>query len=321
MWLEPSVQEWDSSTSDKKLSIYYNSAYLSAVASVYKLRLVRYLYKNKANECIGLFAVFINAANRVVVPDGFTFSAFWIDQALSEQTYFKVVEQAIELLKKDCRRVFFKLECDFKDIRPFIWKQFTIEPKFTHIKDTYTPIGDSVAKNLRKAHVANYRFVCEDFNETGWILNKNLLKSLGGSARQEQCYEALLRAWQGLNLLKCFSVYKEDVLLSSNFALVDVDQQKLYTILLNNVSNADRYAHTFSYQQIIEWAKDNGFTNIDFCGANLEGISIFKSSFNTKLTLYYKVTYSPFKSTFNGVLETGRIKLARFRNYLFSFVR
>lgn len=292
MWSSVAKEEWNADCASFNLPIFYDLNYLSAVGSAYgiKLHLNRYLSKGKT---MAILAFFSDSGQRIVAPEDFSFTAFYVQKDVSERLYFEIHQSLLVWLKKEFSRIYFKLPITHTDVRPFIWSDFKVMPKYTHIKTQNNGVDSSVKKNLKKVADLDYVFVVQEVTSIEIELNIAFLKTLALPANKCDGLVRLLNLWNNLGCLKTFNVYKGKRLLSANIVLLDYRCETIYTLLLNNVPREDKYAHTFLYQSAINWGFANGFAAVDFCGANMAGISLFKSSFNTTLTPYYKVSYRP----------------------------
>jgi hypothetical protein len=218
--------------------------------------------------------------------------------------YFDVNNSLIAILKKKFRSINLKLGINIIDIRPFIWSGFKIQTKYTHLKNNLLLAHKSVIKNLSKISDQKYYFEVEQPCESSIKLNIDFLQKLGSSKFHCIKYEMLIKKWAENGYLKAFNIYKNQELLCSNLVLIDEATKRAYTILLNNVDYTEKYAHTFLYQSITDWCFKKGIFEIDFCGANIPGISIFKSYFNTELKIYYKISYHSFSNSLYDVKKS-----------------
>jgi hypothetical protein len=290
MWTAIDEKSWEIEKTNFGLSLFFCPKYLKAVAEVYQLDLNYYCFRKK-NKILAMVS-FFSKGKKIIMPENFSYSPIFIIESLSEAIYFEINDSLIELLKKSFKRIFFKFDTSFSDVRPYIWKDFEIKIKYTHLKNNNLSSHKSVVKNISKIINEEYYFEVEQPNPNLIKLNLDFLRKLGISKFHCFNYHNLLEKWTEIGYLKAFNISKNQQILCSNLVLVDLNQRKAFTILLNNVNNGDKYAHTLLYQSIINWCFKEGITEVDFCGANISNISIFKSSFNTELKTYFTVSYS-----------------------------
>ena len=288
MWTVVDEKSWEIEKSNFGLSLFFCPKYLKVVADVYQLDLNYYCFRKKNK--IQAMVSFFSKNQRIIMPENFSYSPFYIIENISEAVYFEINDALIDFLKKSFKKIFFKFDTRLSDVRPYIWKDFKIQIKYTHLKNNELSSHKSVIKNLSKTFNEEYSFNVELPSVNAIKLNLDFLQKLGISKFHCFNYQNLLQKWTEIGYLKAFNIYKDQEILCSNLVLVDANESKAFTILLNNVS--EKYAHTLLYQSIIDWCFKEGITEIDFCGANIPNISIFKSTFNTELKTYYTVSYS-----------------------------
>jgi hypothetical protein len=301
MWIELDETAWKKEESILDLPLFYDSKYLNSIALVYNLKVNYYCFKT-SSKTLALIS-FFSTKSKIVTPEGFSYSPYFIIENLSEIVYFDINNSLISLLKKKFRSIYLKLGINITDVRPFIWNGFKIQTKYTHLKNNLLSSHKTVIKNLSKIIDEKYYFEVEQPCESSIRLNMDFLQKLGISKFNCVKYEMLLMKWTENGYLKAFNVYKNQQLLCSNLVLVDENTKRAYTILLNNVDFTEKYAHTFLYQSITDWCFKKGIFEIDFCGANIPGISIFKSYFTTELKIYYKISYNSFSNSLYGIKQ------------------
>ncbi|MRX48364.1 hypothetical protein [Pedobacter puniceum] len=319
MWQEINDKSWQEEISLLNLSVFFQREYLTTIANVYNLKVNYYRYIKKGNT-IAVIAFFSNR-KKIITPEGFSYTPYYIIENLSEQVFFEINNSLINLFKKNYNRIFLKFESNIFDIRPFIWNSFRIQVKYTHIKNNNLSSHPSVLKNLKKEIIKTYSFKVEEPNDNSINLNLKFLQEIGSSIKHCKKYNDLLKGWGDLGFLKAFNVYKEGYLICSNLVLVDLKSKKAYTILLNKAGVAERYAHTYLYQSIVDWCLKNDIYYIDFCGANMQNISLFKSYYNTQLEIYFKVSYHSSLSKLNGLGGKLFMMLYKIKNTISDIIK
>lgn len=309
MWTRITEENWLLAIEKLDLPLFYQPNYLNAISNSFKLELNYFSFTSK-HQVISLFSFFTDSKNALVIPEAFSYSPFYINKSFSEKLYIDVLSSLIDILKKEFKSIKIKLPTDILDIRPFIWENFKIDIKYTHEKIGGLSPDASIIKNLTKDVISEYDFKVEDLTEHSLSLNLEFLSTLDFSTKKISRHRYLIQAWAKHDYLKAFNLYRDNVLICSNLVLLDFNSSKAYTILLNKVDAAHKFAHTYLYDQIIKWCVINQINNIDFCGANFKTISEFKSRFSTELKSYYVVNYSPI-SSFLKKIEDSLSKIFR----------
>ncbi|WP_198342254.1 hypothetical protein [Pedobacter psychrophilus] len=293
---------WEKEIASLKLPIYYDCNFIESVSKVFNTEIQYFLFMKK-NKALALGAFHVKN-NKIITPESFTFTALWFSSQLSDVSYLEISDSLINIFKKKYRGATLRLETRINDIRPFIWADFKIENKYTYIKKDDLAPHYSVIKNLSKLENDHYIFKVEEIDEKSTHINLTFLKKTIFSNKLVDSYKLLLIEWDKIGALKAFSIYKQAELICSNIVLIDKNQFKVYTILLNSVTIEEKYAHTYLYSSIINWCKENGISEIDFCGANLPSVSKFKSYFNSELKTYFIVKYHPLRSNIYNTKES-----------------
>jgi hypothetical protein len=301
MWYKVNIESWEDIIQDLKLSIFYRTKFLNTTAKVFEANVDCYIFKKK--EKILAVGAFYVKDKKIITPESFSFTALWFSPLLSDINYINCAEYLINSLKYSYSNITLKLTPEINDIRPFIWANFTIENKYTYIKKDTLPAHYSIVKNLSKLPQEYYSFIVNPIDDTSLELNSKFLRNLGFSKSLINYYRLLILSWDSIGIVKAFNLYKQNKLICSN--IVIIDESKIYTILLNNVSGEDKYAHSYLYTEIIHWCKQNGILEIDFCGANLPSVAKFKSYFNADLVPYFVLSFSP-----------SRVKMYRIIKYI-----
>ena len=292
MWNRITEDNWIKIIEGLDLPIFFKHDYLKSISNSFSLQL-NYFSFFKNSQVVSLFAFFSDSNRDIIIPEGFSYSPFYFQADLSEKLYVDTVTSLIKILKKDFKNIKLKLPTDITDVRPFIWENFSAEIKYTHIKKNGLLPEISVLKSLGKDFNNDYQFKVEELNKSSLMLNLEFLKTLDISQKKISHHEELLKNWFNCGYLKAFNLYRNNFLICSNLVLIDYYNSKAFTILLNKVDKQFKYAHANLYSNIILWCKENSINTIDFCGANFQTISEFKSRFNTDLKMYFVVNYYP----------------------------
>lgn len=299
MLKELSKTEWNELFTNGSFPVFFNPNYLDTVSLAFQVNIVYYSYTEK-QDLFFLAAVFIKD-NKVIIPDDFTYNPYFLNPTLSERKQIAIQNQFIVLLKSRFKSVGIKFNVDILDVRPYKWAGFNVDVRYTYIKNTSEPSHYSIEKNLKRVSKTDIEVRVNAPNTVAIDLNVDFLKTLGYTLIQKNCYSNFLHLLSKNNLLLNFEVYKSQNQIGSSLVLLDIKNFKAFTLISNPISHTFKYAHTLLYQTRINWLKENNYNEVDFCGANVESISNFKSFFNPTLKPYYVVRYK--KSNFSFLLN------------------
>lgn len=309
MITEVSEVQWKLNLAGRNLGMAFNSDYLKPIADSFNCS-IKYILEKSKDELNFAIVVFCRG-NNIVIPENFSYNPFWLNPKLSEKKQIEILTSLIKRLKGNYKKMSIKFNTDIYDVRPFIWENFSLDVRYTHFKTDNFNYDRSVIKNLTKDVINKYVFKVEDLDKQSLSINLESLSTLNFSTKKINRYRELLQAWALSGYLKAFNVYKGADLICSNLVLLDFNNSKAYTILLNKVDPEHKLAHTYLYDQIIKWCKSNHIDDLDFCGANIKGISEFKSRFNTELKMYFIVSFEPFQAKLRSLYKSIISRLPR----------
>ncbi len=290
MWEKINEDIWQKEQKEQNLGLLFDKMLLNHISFTFGLEINFYFYKHKGSvvSLIGFFS----KNNNIILPKGLPYLSFWIDNIISEEIYFKILESLFQNVLINNKTISFKLSPQITDIRPFIWHHYKIAVKYTNTQNNFSQAQISIQRNLTKNVSDKYTCYLEDINNLSIKLNINQLKKIGIAKNHIFEYEKLFKSFLNLEFYRAFNVYSDKKLICSNIVLIN--QQQIFTLFLNSTDKENKYAHTFLYQFMIDWCKENGMKKIDFCGANMKSISVFKSYFSNQLETYYEVSYKPY---------------------------
>ncbi len=302
MILEIDSTRWRNILPLKSLSLFFNPDYLEAVGYAFNVNVRYFIFFEK--ETVLFASVVFEKNKNIVLPECFTYSPLWMCESLSDYKKVEIQKLFIEILKKQYRKILFKFNIDILDVRPFKWQKFQEQVKYTYIKNTSELPHKSIIKNLKKIDHDLFEFETKVTEISCLAVFMPFFTSLGYSESRWDCCKELFTLWSESGYLRTFNIKKGNQVIASNLVLLDNNMQKAYTIVLNPTDNTEKYIHTYLYQNIIDWLQVNGYTEVDLCGANIEGVASFKSFFLPALKSYYYVSYSSFNPLLNYM---GRI--------------
>ncbi|WP_207423707.1 hypothetical protein [Desertivirga brevis] len=294
MWKQVTSVEWAQKTLDLPFSIFFNPEFLGTLAQTYSATVIYYLYEEHSQ--LKSATAFFSKSNEIITPAEFYYHPFWVAKPMTEFIYIEILTSIICSLKATYRRITLKLDPSITDIRPFIWNGFKIENKFTYVNLNNHPSGKSVLKDSLRLETREYLFKVEGYDKRSWELNCSFHQSLAFSAQLLRGYEKLFNLWSEHNFLQSCNLYKGNKLIAAALVLIDNKSGKVYRVMLNRVDN-EKYAHTYLNYYFLKWCNEHKYSYVDFCGANIRNISLFKSRFGTTLIPYHKVYYDPYYNT------------------------
>ncbi len=294
MIVETDEGGWKSALFLSEMPIFFQPEYLNSIQAAFGIPLKYYLVQNDEITQAAL-AVFVKNG-KIILPEHFTYTPLWLAEHLSERKKIALIKEVISHLKSIYSKIVFKLSPDIIDIRAFIWEGFEIENRYTYIKDGATAPHKSITRNLNLADLKN--FACHATEASIISIKKNIeiLESLNFSKMQIYQIKTFLNKLSQTGLLFAVTLYESENCIASNLVLLDKIEKKGYLLFASPVSRSKKFAHTFLYQETINWLLVNNYAELDFCGANFEGIANFKSFFNPKLKPYYIVRYSALRN-------------------------
>jgi len=278
-------------------SLFFKPDFLDIIKDAFNYQLHYFVAVQKQAP---LFAAAIFSKGRdVVVPLAFTYSSIYIENTISDRKRVDLLKSFIGLLKKDFKKISFRLDDELGDLRPFTWQGFKLGLRYTYIKEVKENVHHSVLRNVERAKSEGYDFKIGTVDKESIQKNLDDFSNYGLTKSAYPKYHQLFERLSSMGYLKSFNIYLEEQLICSNIVLLDKNARKLYTLLVNKTSHKN--ATSYLYKETIDWCANNGYQSIDYCGANDESIANFKSYFNPNLSPYYLVSYAPYKNLANNM--------------------
>lgn len=289
-----SKEEWQREVLKvRSLGINEQEYVIDLVSKLFYVKPVYILFKNKARLCISFIA--LTKGNKIIVPIHFFYSAFWIDSTLSDTKYCECLTEFLEQLQKNYSEVNLRLPIEITDIRPFLWKDFSIDNRYTYIKDLSNSLSynSSTSKNIKRILSKNYVCVEEELDEKSLQLNMQMFKDLKIFHHKKR--ESISKLMKGLAVrqkLMSYNCYLNNKMIASNIILLDLDNKVAYTLLLNKIEKEIKDdVHSLLHHFFFTILKERQFKSVDLLGGDIQSIAAFKSRFNTSLKRHYIVKY------------------------------
>ncbi len=290
--IEVEKADWNATVENFVTDLMFKSDYVELLSKSFLFD-VRYLII-KEKGTINLASVIFIKKNKVVLADNYTYQPLWVNPTISERRQNGVLTYFIQYLKANFNSIKLKLSPLIKDIRPFKWEGFSVEPRFTYLRSINSPIHKKISGRIKKLRNEMPDILIGEPSMADISINIEFLKNLKFNNRKVGSYQCFLTGLKELGCLKTFTLKVENEIYCAYLVLVDLANKKAYTLMVNGADRNHRQLHALLYQEINNWADLNGVKTVDFCGANIKGISNFKSYFNPTLQLFYTVRFSYF---------------------------
>jgi hypothetical protein len=297
MIIEVSEIEWKKYLNEKVLSVAFNPEYLKPISLSFNCKVNYLISKNK--EELEFAMVVFSKGNKVILPENFTYNPLWQNPKLSERKQIEIQISLIKRLKKKYNKVIIKLNINIYDVRSFKWEGFNVDVRYTYIRFKDVKPNKSIDNRLKNINDNNVNISIQNPSLEDIDMNIEFLKSLNFNKIKCESYRDLMIRWNENGFLRSFRIEIEGKIVGVFIILLDPEIKKAYTLMINGTDREYEYAHALVYQSIINWLDKNDFDEVDFCGANIQGIAYFKSLFNPELKPYFILNYSRFQKSLN----------------------
>lgn len=263
-----------------------------------------FLYRKKDKAIFSFIALV--RGHEIKAPLHFFYSPFWADPNLTDTQYCQYLDEFLVSLLSQYKKIEIKLPIGIIDMRPFLWRNFSVVNYYTYIKQLdsldYYYVTE---KNIRKARRAGYECRQEPLDEVSLDLNLKLFFALKAySSSRIQAISSLLKAMSAIENLICFNCYKNNELVASNVIFLDKKNKKAYTVLLNKIPRTNKDdVHSLLHDFFFTTLGSDGYEYVDLLGGDMQGIAPFKSRFNAKLEPHFLVRYSKRKSLIKNTVS------------------
>ncbi len=277
----------------RPLMLNEQSVVVDALCQSNSLKPVYFLLEKKNKIVISYIAL----ANRksIKLPFHFFYSPLWLSPTLTDTQYCQYLDEFIEALLIDYRNIVIKLPLGVIDVRPFLWRNFSVVNYYTYLKNLgLLDYHYTTTKNIKKASNAGYVCCQEDLNQENLKLNLQIFKDLKVyNSAKIKVIQDLITVMNEENYLTSFNCYKEGTLIASNLIFLDKNYKLAYTVLLNKIPRTNKDdVHSLLHDFFFTKLKEEGYEYVDLLGGDMQGIAPFKSRFNAELRPHFQVTYS-----------------------------
>ncbi len=279
---------WDDCVGQFTSNLMFKSHYLEIVSTSFNTK-IKYLLLRQNGDVVLALSVF-HKNKRVYNPENYSYTPLWLQNSYSERKKNEFLRIIIVFLKTNFKRIDLKLRLE--DLRAFKWEGFTVEPRYTYLRLKDTNAHKSIKARLSRGGKVMPIIEVQKPSEDDINLNINFLKELKIGKQNIVYNECLLHNLNNAGYLKSFTIKVDHQSVCAFIVLLDEKQKQAFTLMINGADRGNEYFHALLYKQMLTWFDQQGFEFVDFCGANMKGISEFKSYFNPQLVSYYVVRYS-----------------------------
>ncbi len=215
-----------------------------------------------------------------------------------ESYNFRVFYQIIDFLERNYRIISFTFPLNFIDVRPFLWRGYKEEIRYTYLADisnlddVYNNFDSAIVRRIKKTKNLDYKI------DTGKELNNvETFYDLQNLSFHRQRHSFTITKAQLIDFLKIliskekvkiYTVYLDQKPVASNIILFD-NNIAYYWLAGSNPSYLDTGLNQLLLWEAIKDMKSTGIKYFDFFGANTKSIARYKSTFNFKLYPYYNL--------------------------------
>ncbi len=299
---------WNKNISGNYDSIFNQTDYLGTVSNLHKTKLKFFIFYHKNQGIIG-FAAHIKM-QRIVIPDHYSYSSFWIKDSLGEFSRFDFLDLMLKELKTLFKSINFRLSPQFYDIRAFNLNGFYATTSFTYFNKTdEILLRKNLSNKYKKSKSLDFKFFYNTHHDECLKQQIDDFHIFGYSNNQKIFYHSYFKNLIIKGYLKCFCVELNNRLIASALILIDLKKSTAYNLMLSNSkTNYSLESSTFLYLKIMEKLKDLGIEYFDLYGADMKGIANYKSGFCGDLKPHYTLRY--------GFYEKINERYSHFKSFL-----
>lgn len=297
--------EWNNIRANlSESSVFGNTEFLSAFSDSYKIRyeLSCIFYKD---DPIILLAYFVKG-NNIVIPHHYYFQYLWLKNQDSEESWILLegFSFLIKQLQKKYVNIDFRLPIDIKDVRPFIWNDFSVIIKYTYVKSLLNLGYHHNIKRILKKQNLNYSFKKNEDWPLVWEHHNKDFEAFGIRLRLRKKYLNYFEKMLRLGIIDTYNAYNNGVFISSIITITDKPGKKAYFPLIGTVDGHYKDGLAVKlYDYTLSELKSSGIDEVDLYGANMKSIARFKSKFNPELVQFYEVRYRKRCLSFKKIKE------------------
>jgi len=289
------INQWDIQINAHK-DVYLQPDFLRILENRYEGEIMIFVlfFNDKIRNIIGG----LSYKKKFYYPHHFLFSPYFQSTELSENECNNGIKLLLKEIKKKHNQISLRLPICIKDIRPFIWEDFSYILKYTYLKKIKDREFHPNIKRILKKQNFQYSFKIENKIE----IVKNFLINDLNQYNFSNSKELLnyLQNLSDLNLIIITSAYRGEILKACNLIFLNSGKKEAYFFLISKVGKDDykQQLPTLMYEFSFQKLEEIGIEYADLFGANIENVSNFKSKLFPELKEFYEVEYSKIRTDF-----------------------
>lgn len=232
-----------------------------------------------------------------------------------ESYYFEIMNLFISHLENQFDHVEMSFSSQFSDIRPFLWKNYQQQVKYTYIGDICAPdvmiksFNPDIRNKINKAQKLDYRIdKTNDEHELKiayGLIDRSLKKNSQPHILGEHEFICFCKSLAELGLLVTYNIYLNETPVATRVIVKGFDMAYDFQAGGNEMFFNTGMNQLLSFQIFTDLFSE-GIFKYDFRGANTPSVAKYKSGFNFSSQPYLCVSKDQ-GSTFKLLLEGKRI--------------
>ncbi len=215
-----------------------------------------------------------------------------------QENHHEILNTLLSQLEKDFKILYFDVPPTYLDLRPFIWQNYQTQPKYTYtqnitnIHQLEEDFEYALKKQLNKAR--KLTFFIDNQNSTENIINLYRLQKKIFDARKiffpfsEADFIELITTMFENNAAKIFTLFYQEIPICSTMVYL-YKQQSFHMLLANDEKYLATGLNSLLLFEMLIYLQNNGITEFDFLGANIQSIAKYKANFNFHLKTYFHI--------------------------------
>lgn len=268
------------------------------------------LFLTPQSEAYGECLFFTNQKGNFFLPPQNPYHPIIFHASLTNKPYRMnkqwhiIANQMIDTLLKVRGSVILNLPPQIADIRPFIWRGFRADVRYTYCVDlpyAMEQASKAIRNKVRKAEAAGYRSVRSDNMEHVYQCLIETEKRQGFSHQLSVEDLILARDILGEDAFRCYICYsKDNEPVSANISLILNNSHAIGWIAGTKGAHLScgvvQQLQAYEFQDL----ESINVTSFDFTGANIASVSASKSDWGGTLVPYYVIKKPGLKEVFRA---------------------
>ena len=204
----------------------------------------------------------------------------------SAHKYLIVANSLAKELSTTHKDVHLKLSPKTQDVRPFLWNNFTTIKRYTYLVELSELTEDYLQTIPEYKKWQHLQVVEEPLSETDIKHHVQFLKNKVKSKRLSVIENDLM---QNRALLNTLSIKNNEGELLAQMLYNHQEKNAEQLFYMDDSSFKRNRGGVFAQYAFMWYFKNKGYTQFDFCGANIKNIALYKSRFPGKLHSFYEL--------------------------------